>query len=177
MTGLGYSISHTSRRPRNNEVNGNDYHFVDRETFNRMIDDGAFVEWAEVYSDLYGTSFSRLREQTARGSDVVMDLDSQGARNIKQHFKESILIYILPPSFEVLENRLRERATEDEKVVNTRIKKAYKELKDCTGYDYIIFNHDLHQTVEQVKSIIISERCRNSRQLPMVEKIFSIPSP
>jgi len=172
MKGLGYSISHTSREPRGHEVNGIDYHFVNRDTFKRMIDDEAFAEWAEVYDDLYGTSFSGLRGQMDLGLDVVMDLDSEGAKNINRRFSGSILIYVLPPSFEVLEKRLRERATDDEKVINTRIKKARKELKDCAGYDYIILNNDLHESVEEVKSIIISERCRKSRRLPMAEKIF-----
>jgi guanylate kinase len=90
---LGYSISHTSRRPRGAEKDGIDYHFVDRKTFSRMIKEGAFVEWAEVYDEFYGTSFSSLNEQTALGTDVVLDLDIQGARNIRKHFKDSVLTY------------------------------------------------------------------------------------
>lgn len=172
VTDLGYSISHTSRRPRNKEVNGVDYHFVDRETFNRMIKEDALVEWAEVYHDLYGTSFSSLRDQTERGIDLVMDLDSQGAKNIKAHFENSILIYVLPPSLEVLEKRLRDRATDDEEVIDIRIEKAFRELKECAWYDYIVINDARHKAVGEVESIIISERCRRSNRLSIVEKFL-----
>ena len=172
VTDLGYSISHTSRKPRNKEVNGVDYHFVDRETFNRMIKEGALVEWAEVDHDLYGTSFSSLLDQTERGLDVVMDLDSQGAKNIKEHFENSILIYVLPPSLEVLEKRLRDRATDDEEVIDIRIEKAFRQLKECAWYDYIVINDALHKAVGEVESIIISERCRRSNRLSIVEKFL-----
>ena len=174
VTGLEYSISHTSRRPRGKEVNGVDYHFVDRETFTEMIDVGAFAEWAEVYHDYYGTSSSSLSTQLNRGGDVILDLDGQGGKNIKENFKKSILIYILPPSLEALEKRLRERATDDEKVINMRIEKASKDLKDCALYDYIVINDDLDKAVGEVQSIIQSERCRKSHMLPVVEKIFPV---
>jgi guanylate kinase len=174
VTDLGYSISHTSRKPRDKEVDGVNYHFVERKTFKRMIQEEAFVEWAEVYHDLYGTSFSSLQGQMDQGLDVMMDLDSQGAKNIKRHFKETILICILPPSLEVLEERLRDRASEDEEVINARLEKAFKEIKGCVDYDYIIFNEDLEKTVGEVVSIILSERSRKSKRLPIVEKIFGV---
>jgi len=174
VTNLGYSISHTSRHPRSNEINGVDYHFVSREIFTKMIDDGAFVEWAQVYQDLYGTSFASLDNQLKKGLDVVMDIDSQGAKNIREYFKDSILIYILPPSLEVLERRLRDRALDDEKVIKNRLEKAHKELKTCIWYDYIVVNEDIHQSVEEVESIIISERCRKEKRLPMVKEIIGL---
>ena len=174
MTDLVYSTSHTSRKPRKNEVDGVEYLFTDRETFERMIKEGAFVEWAEVYHDLYGTSFSSLRVQTGQELDVVMDLDSTGAKNIKGHFKDSILIYVLPPSLEVLEKRLRERATDNERAINTRLEKAFKELKKCAWYDYIVVNDDLHKVVREVESIIVSERCRKSHMLPKVKEMFGL---
>ena len=169
---LGYSISHTSRRPRDTEVNGVDYHFVVRKTFNRMIKEGAFVEWAKVYHDLYGTSFSSLRDQTEHGLDVVMDLDSHGAKNIKENFSNSTLIYVLPPSLEVLEKRLRDRATDEEEAIDIRIKKAFRQLKECAWYDYIVINDALNKAVGEVASIIISERCRRSNRLSFVEKFL-----
>jgi len=173
VAGLGYSISHTSRKPRGSEVNGVDYHFVDRETFSRMIDDGLLVEWAEVYNEFYGTSVSSLRSQKNLGLDVVMDLDSKGAKNIKEHFKESILIYILPPSLEVLEKRLRDRALDDEEAMNRRIEKAVRELRNCDWYNYIVINDDLDKVVREVESIIISERCSRSQMLPKVRDLMS----
>jgi len=172
VTGLGYSVSHTSRRPRNNETNGLNYHFVDRVTFRRMIDEDAFVEWAEIYDDFYGTSFSSLNNQVTQGRDVVMDLDSQGAKNIKEHFKDTTLIYILPPSIEALEKRLRERDTDDAKVIGTRMAKALKEIQNCVWYQYMIINDDLHKAVRKVQSIIISQRCRKARMFPMVKEMF-----
>lgn len=171
---LGYSISHTTRKPRSTEANGVNYHFVDRETFREMIGDGAFVEWAEIYNDYYGSSFSGLRDQIDRGLDVLMDLDSQGAKNIKEQFEESVLIYVLPPSLEILETRLRERATDDEKVINTRIEKALKELKDCVWYPYLIINDGLNRAVGAVESIITSERCSNARMLPKVKEMLGL---
>jgi len=177
IPGLGYSVSHTSRKPRKNEADGVNYHFVDRETFIKMIRDKAFVEWAEVYGDLYGTSFSSLRSQTEQGLDVVMDLDSYGAKNMKASFDDSILIYILPPSLQVLEKRLRRRASDDEAEIRTRLEKARKEIKKCVDFDYIIFNKNLKQTVDEAAAIIISSRCLKSKRLPTVEKIFGITRP
>ena len=172
VPGLGYSISHTSRKPRDNEVNAVDYHFVDIKSFNKMIDGGTFVEWAKVYDDLYGTSFSSLHDQMNQGLDVVMDLDSQGARNVKEHLKESTLIYILPPSLAILEKRLRERATDDEKIIDRRLEKAFKDIKNCVWYDYIVLNDKLDEAITKVESIIISERCRSSRMRPKVKDML-----
>ncbi|MFH1349680.1 MAG: guanylate kinase [Pseudomonadota bacterium] len=172
VTGLGYSVSHTSRKPRMNEEDGVHYHFVSRETFRRMIEDGDFVEWAEVYHDLYGTSSSGLRDQVARGVDVVMDLDSQGAKNIKERVEDCTLIYVLPPSLDILEKRLRERATDEEEVITARIQEAIKELRNCFWYDYLVINDEVGKAAEEVASIIISRPCLRSFMLPKVKKLL-----
>jgi len=164
--GLVYSISHTSRRPRGTENDGIDYHFVDSKTFNRMIEAGAFVEWARVYDDFYGTSFSSLEGQTGSGLDVLLDVDSQGARNIRKHFEDSVLICLFPPSLEILEKRLRGRGTDDEGVIKARMEKALNDIDNCLWYDYIIINDDLEKAITEARSIIISERCRMARQAP-----------
>ena len=174
LPGIGYSVSHTTRKPRKNEADGINYHFADRETFEGMIKEKAFVEWAEVYHDLYGTSFASLRSQTDQGLDVVMDLDSQGAKNIKGSFEDSVLIYILPPSLQVLEERLRGRASDDEAEIKARLDKAHKEIEACGDYDYIIFNEDLNRTIDEVTAIIVSSRCHKSKRLARVEKTFGI---
>jgi guanylate kinase len=174
VPGLGYSISHTSRPPRGQEKNGVEYHFVSKENFQEMIDNGEFVEWAEVYQDLYGTSVSSLRSRITIGLDVIMDIDVQGARNIKDHFKDAVSIYVLPPSLEILEKRLRERGTDDEKAIRTRLKKAGKEIKNCVSYDYLLFNDQLDQAVEELKSILIAERCRKSVRLPKAQTLFNL---
>jgi len=172
---LGYSISYTSRSPREKEVDGVDYHFVDRETFEKMIQEKAFVEWAEVYDALYGTSLDVLQNQRSQGLDVVLDMDSQGALNIKKRYEESTLIYILPQSLEILDERLRGRGTDAEEVIHARFEKAIKEIKQCVDYDYIVFNENIDRAVEELRYIILSDRARKSRRIPAVKKIFDIP--
>jgi guanylate kinase len=174
---LGYSVSHTSRKPRGAEVDGVDYHFVDRTTFTGMVERGDFVEWAQVYDDLYGTSFSSLEIPISQGLDVIMDVDAQGAKNIKARFKESVLVYILPPSLEELAKRLNSRRTESEEAAGTRLEKASKEIKNCLWYDYIIFNDDLMRAVEEMKCVVTAERCRRSRQLARARRAFVLDEP
>ena len=147
---------------------------MDKETFSTMIEAGAFVEWAKVYNDFYGTSFSTINEQTTLGIDVLLDLDARGARNIKRHFENSVLIYVLPPSLQVLEERLRERGTDDERVIRTRMDRASQDIKGCAWYDYIIINDDLNRAVEEAESIMVSERCRTARQMATAKKIFDL---
>ena len=173
MHDLGFSISHTNRPPRKGEENGVHYHFVDTKTFERMIDEGAFVEWARVYQSYYGTSFAALEEQVESGLDVILDVDTQGGAGIRKHFKEKCaLIYLLPPSLEELEKRLRGRSTDDEEVINHRLDKATGDIKNCAWYDYLVFNEELDKAVKEVVSIVLSERCRRTRRLSRVEQIF-----
>jgi len=173
---LRYSVSHTSRKPRGTEVDGVDYHFVDRETFAALIGKGEFVEWAQVYEDYYGTSVSSLEEPTSQGLDVIMDVDVQGARNIRLRFENSALIYVLPPSLGELERRLKARKTEGEDAVRSRLGKALKEIKNCLWYDYLIFNDELTSAVEEMASVIIADRCRRSRRLPKAREVFGLES-
>ena len=176
LSALAYSVSHTSRNPRGTEANGVDYHFVSRETFEQMIERGEFAEWAEVYKDCYGTSISSLEGPTSRGLDVIMDVDVQGASNIKARLKESILVYVLPPSLGELAARLRNRGTESEEAVRNRLEKAVEEIRNCLWYDYLIFNDDVADAAEHLKSVIIAQRCRLPRQLPKAAKIFALGS-
>lgn len=174
---LAYSVSHTSRKPRGNEVDGVEYYFVSKDTFAGMIEAGEFAEWAEVYRDFYGTSVASLEGPTSRGLDVIMDVDTRGASNIKARFKESILIYVLPPSLEELKKRLTSRGTESEEAVRARLEKASEEIKNCVWYDYLIFNGDLMSAVDEMRSLVVSERCRCSRQLPRAQKAFHLGAP
>jgi guanylate kinase len=171
---LGYSISHTTRSPRKNEVNGVNYHFVDRETFNRMIEEESFVEWAVIYGDLYGTSVTGLREQLALGTDMVLDVDHQGAKNIRALFRKCAMIYILPPSLEVLEARLRDRATDEDEVIAERLKQAQDEIGNCGFYDCLIINDGLEKAVKEAEAVILSDRCRKSRVFPRIKEIFGL---
>jgi guanylate kinase len=174
MDGLGYSISHTTRKPRRDEQDGVDYHFVDERSFTKMIDEGAFLEWARVYDHLYGTSLSGIRELTASGRDILLDVDVQGGRNIKTRFPESVLIFLVPPSLEVLEQRLRERGTDDDGVVRGRMDQAADDIKNCVWYDYIVVNDRLEKAIDETHAIIISECCLTKRQLPKIKRMFDL---
>lgn len=174
VEGLGYSISHTTRKPRGDERDGVDYHFVDDSTFTKMIDEGAFVEWAKVYDNFYGTSSSGLKDLTASGLDVLMDVDIQGGRNIKNRFPNSVLIFLFPPSLETLERRLRERGTDKEPVIKARMESAADDIKNCVWYDYIIVNDKLEKAIDETQSIIVSKRCMTVMQLPGIRKLFDV---
>ena len=174
INGIGYSISHTSRKPRDSEKDGVDYHFVDTKRFKAMIESGEFVEWAQVYQAFYGTSYSTLDKQRKKGLDVILDVDSQGAGNIRKQLEKTILIYVLPPSLETLEKRLKYRGMDDENVIKTRMETAINEIKMCVWYDYIIVNDDLEEAIEKAQAIIISERCRISRQSAKLKELFDI---
>jgi guanylate kinase len=176
IEGLGYSISHTSRRPRGQERDGVDYYFVEREVFRRMIDQGEFAEWAEVYLDYYGTSFSSLKGPIDKGLDVIMDVDVQGAKNIQRTFKESVLIFVLPPSLQVLEERLKERGTDDKAALAKRIERASREIGNCVWYDYLIFNNVLEEAVQEASSIIIAERCKRAQRIAKAAEVFHLGS-
>lgn len=169
---LGYAVSHTSRPPRKNEEEGIDYYFVSRKTFEGMIREDAFVEWAPVYDDLYGTSRRTLEEQTSRGLDVVLDVDVQGARSIRRHFPESVLIYIVPPSLQILAERLRKRGTDSTEAVSRRLRAAAEEIRSCLEYDYVIVNNHLEEAVEEAKSIVLAARCRTARRERLVRRAF-----
>ncbi|HIJ41965.1 MAG TPA: guanylate kinase [Deltaproteobacteria bacterium] len=169
---LAYSISNTTRLPRKGEMDGKDYHFVSRDVFEKMIEEGHFLEWAEVYGNLYGTSFSTLEEKLASGSDILLDLDTQGGKNIRSRFPNSVLIFLLPPSLEILENRLRKRATDSEEVIGRRMREAVCDIRNCTWYDYLIINDDLEAAIRETAAVILSERCRAGRRLPDVRRRF-----
>jgi guanylate kinase len=169
---LAYSISHTSRRPRGSEQDGVDYHFVTRSTFRDMIEKNAFLEWAEVHGHQYGTSLEAINKQASAGLDILMDVDVQGGRNIKKQFPESVLIFLLPPSLETLENRLTTRGTDDPSVVKRRMAQAAEEIKSCSWYDYIVINDDLEKAIHEAQSIIVSERCRWVRRMDWVSAHF-----
>jgi guanylate kinase len=175
VEGLAYSISHTSRSPRGSEQDGVDYHFVSRSTFREMIDKNAFLEWAEVHGHLYGTAFDAIKAQMAAGSDVLMDVDVQGGRNVKNQFPDSILIFLLPPSLEILEKRLIARGTDDRMVIRKRMAQAAEEIKSCSWYDFIVINDDLEKAIHEAQSIIVSERCRWVRRMDWVSAHFTDP--
>ena len=159
---LRESISYTTRSPRKGEIDGVHYIFVDRERFREMIKGGEFAEWAVVHGNLYGTSIKNLQEMTEEGYDVILNIDTSGARQIKRRFKDAICIFILPPSIDVLEERLRNRMSEDEEEIRTRLNRAKDEIRSYMDYDYVVINDDLGKAVREVESIIIAHRLRSS---------------
>jgi len=168
---MEFSISYTTRKPRPGELNGRDYFFVDRKTFERMIEEGDFLEWAEVYGNLYGTSKSQVLKALKEGKDILLDIDTQGALQVKKNFPEAVLIFILPPSLKELERRLKKRGTDDEETIKKRLQIAREEIRNALEYDYIVVNDILEVAFERLRSIITAEKCRTDRLAGEIEKI------
>ena len=164
LPGLVFSVSHTTRAPRPGEQNGIDYHFVDDATFLRMRDQDppGFLEWAEVHGNMYGTSVEEVERQQQNGLDVVLDIDVQGAVQVRDR-TAPVTIFIAPPSIEELERRLRGRGSETEAAIALRLHNAREELVCADTYEYLIINDRLEDAVESLKGIIIAERSRHRR--------------
>jgi guanylate kinase len=171
---LRHSVSHTTRPPRTGEVHGRDYFFVDKEEFNRMAAAGEFAEWAEVHGNLYGTSLATLKESRADGIDLILDIDCQGARQLKGRFEGGVYIFVLPPTIEELRRRLDNRSSDSPEVIERRINNAAGEIKEARWYDYIIVNDRFSEAVEQLKSVLIAERCRTTRLIQGLSATFEI---
>lgn len=157
------SVSFTTRPPRKQEIEGVDYYFTSREDFEKLIKKGAFVEWAEVHGHLYGTSKQFLEKNIEAQKDVVLEVDVKGGKRIKEKYPHAILMFILPPSWEELEKRLRTRATEDEKSVKKRLVTAKNEVKYLPFYDYFIINDDVNTAIKNLLLIIEAERHKINR--------------
>ena len=160
LENLTHSISYTTRSPRPGEVDGRDYFFVSEERFRAMAEAGDFAEWAEVHSNLYGTSRRVLEEVIAKSIDVIIDIDTQGAKQIKGRFEKAVFIFIMPPSLEILEERLRDRKSDNSEEIAKRMHRARAEIKDYTMYDYIVVNRDFGRALHELRSVVIAERCR-----------------
>jgi len=163
---LEFSISYTTRLPRGSERNGREYFFVPRQKFESMIQEGEFLEYANVFGDYYGTARSFLEDAKKRGKDLVLDIDVQGAAQVKQTLPEAVSTFILPPSREELEKRLRRRSQAEgnveEAVIRKRLAAAAREIENYCKYDYVLVNNQLEQSVDQLKAIILSERIKRS---------------
>ncbi len=158
------SVSYTTRPPRGQEKDGVDYHFVDTLTFQQMIEKNQFVEWAEVYGNFYGSSREIIDQAFISRGIAVFDIDVQGGNAIKRKYPEAILIFILPPSMEELERRLRQRATDSDDVIRRRMLASRSEVeKGVTSYDYLIVNENLEDAFKRLGSIVIAEQCRRGR--------------
>ncbi len=163
LSDLAYSISVTSRRPRPGEKEGRDYFFVSEEEFDGRIERDELAEWARFSGHRYGTPRQLLEETLNAGRDILLAIDVQGALQIKERYKSACLIFLLPPSFEVLASRLKRRKTDDESEVEERLRRAKEELAFRKHYHHTVVNRDLPQAVEEIKAIISAERCRVGR--------------
>ena len=157
---LEFSISYTTRKPRGSERNGREYVFVSREKFEEMIRHGDFLEYADVFGNYYGTAKSALEDATRRGNDLLLDIDVQGARQIKQASPDAVTVFVLPPNKEVLEKRLRTRSQDEEAVIQRRLQEATKEIENWTNYDYILVNDQLDQSIDTLEAIVWAERAK-----------------
>jgi guanylate kinase len=159
---LEFSISYTTRQPRGNERNGVEYFFVSREEFDRMVKRGEFLEYAEVFGNCYGTAKRFLDEAQQKENDLLLDIDVQGAAQIKRKIPEAVSIFILPPDRKTLEARLRHRSLDREDVIQRRLVTASREIEKYREYDYILINDRLEDSVEALKAILVSERLKDS---------------
>ena len=162
---LVFSVSHTTRTPRKDEVNGKDYFFVSIEEFERLAAQGAFLEWARVHGHFYGTSRDHVMKLLSRGIDVILDIDVQGASQVREKFPGAMTIFILPPSWKALEERLLSRGSEDRETVRIRLRNALGEIKEAPAYDYAVINDRIEDAMEEMVSIIAAARCRTPRVL------------
>ncbi len=157
---LSYSVSVTTRKPRKEEREGVDYFFVDERTFKKYIEEHKFAEWAMVHGDYKGTLISTINETLAIGQDLILEIDVQGALKIKNKYPEGIFIFIAPPSWEKLEERLRGRSTEDEQNLKKRLNDARCEMEYKKYYDYVVVNDELEKAAQELEAIIVSERSK-----------------
>jgi len=160
LENLTHSISYTTRTPRPGETDGRDYYFVTADRFRDMVQAGDFAEYAEVHANLYGTSKRVLDDMIREGVDVILDIDTQGARQIKSHFTPAVFVFIMPPSMAILEERLRNRKSDREDEIRKRMRRAVDEIRDYGLYDYIVVNRDFERALSELRSIVVAERCR-----------------
>jgi guanylate kinase len=164
VPGIRYSVSYTTRAPRGAEENGREYFFVDETAFRAMITRREFLEWADVYGHLYGTAAAQVDCERAAGHDIILEIDVQGAESIRHKVPDAVSIFILPPSFELLRNRLVARATDSAADLQRRLTGAPGEVAQYRHFDYVILNDDINRASQQLAAVIYAERARRERQ-------------
>ena len=171
---LRFSVSHTTRAPRDGEVDGRDYHFVDRARFGELVQSGAFLEWAEVHGNLYGTSVAEVERARAMPgcAGMIFDIDYQGARQIRSKVDDVVAVFILPPSMDELQRRLRGRASETEDAAVRRFAAAKREIEHYALFDYLVVNDDVGRAFEELRAIAIGERARRQRRAHLAESLL-----
>ncbi|MBP1696980.1 MAG: Guanylate kinase [Deltaproteobacteria bacterium] len=165
LPGLRFSVSFTTRLPRPDEREGEDYHFVSHSAFQRMVDKNEFLEWAEVLGNRYGTPRPDLKKMELEGVDLLLDIDTQGAKKVVKEISQPVLIYLLPPSLRVLKERLINRGGDSLERVKFRLSSARRDMEEAYGYQYVIVNDRIEDALEKLKSIIVAERCRRGKNI------------
>ena len=163
LPGLAYSVSVTTRPPRPGEIDGTDFRFVTRSQFEDMVKQGQMAEWATVHTNLYGTPAAPMEAALRDGRDVLLDIDTQGATQLRARYSDAVLVFVVAPSMGELEQRLRERRSDSEREITRRLQRAREEVMLWNRYDYLIVNRDVKEAMEQLESIIQAERCRVAR--------------
>jgi guanylate kinase len=171
---LCFSVSHTTRRPRVTEIDGKDYHFVTHDRFTELASENAFLEWAEVHGNLYGTSIAEIERARATPTcnGMVFDIDYQGARQIKSKITDVVSVFVVPPSMHELERRLRGRASESEDILQRRFAVAKREIENYALFEYLVVNETLDGAFDELRSIVVSERARRQRRAPLAETLL-----
>lgn len=169
---LDFSISFTTRAPRAGEVNGKDYFFVDHATFDRMIAEDGLVEWVEVYGHKYGTGKAWIQEHLATGRDILLDIETQGAKNVHAAIPDAVMVFLIPPSAEELANRLRKRGRDPEAEIQVRLDYARHELSQFPAYDYLVVNDELERAYRDLQAVILATRSRRERMAGTAESIL-----
>jgi len=168
---IRFSISATTRNPREGEIDGTDYFFKSVDEFKKMVEDGELIEWVEYCDNFYGTPKSYIEECLMQGFDVVLEIEVEGAINIRKRFSDSVLIFVLPPSFEELKRRIIKRGTENPYTIEKRIEKAKEEIKYIDIYDYIVLNDSVDNAVNQINSILTAEKLKYQRNNNILEEL------
>jgi guanylate kinase len=172
FVGVEFSVSHTTRRPRQGEIDGRDYHFVDQATFQAMIAGDAFLEWAEVHGNLYGTACDEVFPRLEKGLDVLLDIDVQGAERVLARCPQAHSVFLMPPSYEDLERRLRRRGLDDEQAIARRLAVSLREIACYDRYHYVIINDDARRASQALAAIILDKRHRRARMQPRIQEIL-----
>ena len=170
---INLSVSYTTRSPRPGDRNGKDYHFVSRETFVSMMKRGEFLESAEVYGNLYGTSQTWISQEIAKGRDILLEIDWQGAAQVRRSFPDGISIFILPPSMEALEQRLKGRGKDNDEVITRRMASVREDTAHVAEFDYVIINDNLNEALRELNAVVLAARLRCARQLALHQALIN----
>lgn len=169
---LGYSVSFTTRPPREGEVDGHEYHFVPEERFQQMVAEGSFLEWAVVHGNLYGTSYHEIDRELQNGHDIILEIDVQGAETVRRLAPQAVTVFILPPSFEVLRDRLVRRRSEHPDELALRLRNARSEVEHYRDFKYVVINDDAERAAGLLAAIVHAERARRERQQTVAERVL-----